>query len=62
MTKEEQSSKKGIFEIIEFKGKILTVKRRCSCGGDVEIKVDNEAGTKTATCTSCGNTLIWNIK
>jgi transcription elongation factor Elf1 len=56
---DEKKKPKGEFQIIEHQGKILTVYRKCSCGGDVEIKVDKKTGKKTATCKSCGNTLTW---
>lgn len=61
MAKEEQKQK-GEFKVTYFHGKVLSVYRRCSCGGDVEIKVDNETGKSTATCTSCGITLTWSGK
>jgi hypothetical protein len=54
--------------VIKFGDKILSVYRRCSCGGgddmggNVEIKVDEKTGKSTATCTSCGNTLTWGGK
>jgi len=55
----EDQKPKGEFKIIEHGGKILTVYRRCSCGGDVEITVNKETGESTAVCKSCGNTLTW---
>jgi hypothetical protein len=52
------STPKGELETITFGEKILTVKRKCSCGGDVEIKkTDN--GTNIATCMKCGVSLSW---
>ena len=67
MSKEEKKPK-GTFQVIEFGGKIVSVYRKCSCGGgddmvgNVEIKVDEKTGKKTATCLSCGNTLTWGGK
>ena len=68
MSKEEKKQK-GEFQVIKFGDKILSVYRRCSCGGgddgmggNVEIKVDEITGKSTATCTSCGNTLTWGGK
>lgn len=69
MAKKEEKKTKGEFQIIEYAGKILTVYRRCSCGGgddgmggNVVIKVDEKTGQSTATCLSCGNTLTWGGK
>ena len=61
MSKEEKNPK-GEFQLIKFGEKILSVYRRCSCGGDVEIKVDQKSGKSTACCLSCGNTLTWGGK
>jgi hypothetical protein len=69
MAKAEKKPK-GTFQVIEFGGKIVSVYRKCSCGGgggddmvgNVEIKVDEKTGKKTATCHSCGNTLTWGGK
>jgi len=56
---EKEEKPKGEFQIIEYAGKIVSVYRRCSCGGDVEIHVDESTGQSTATCLSCGNTMTW---
>jgi hypothetical protein len=68
MSKEEKKPK-GTFQVIEFGGKIVSVYRKCSCGGggddmvgNVEIKVDKKTGKSTAICHSCGNTLTWGGK
>ena len=61
MAKKEEKLK-GEFQLIKFGEKILSVYRRCSCGGDVEIKVDEKTGKSTATCKACGNTLTWGGK
>ncbi len=58
----EENKPKGEFQVIKFGGKILSVYRRCSCGGDVEIKVDKKTGMSTAVCLSCGNTMTWGGK
>ncbi len=52
------SAPKGELETITFGEKILTVKRKCSCGGDVEIKKTDD-GTNVATCMVCGTSLSW---
>jgi hypothetical protein len=54
------STPKGELEAITFGEKILTVKRKCSCGGDVEIK-KNEEGINVASCLVCGATLTWGV-
>jgi hypothetical protein len=62
MSKEKEKKPKGEFQLITFADKILSVYRRCSCGGDVQIKVDKKTGKSTALCLSCGNTLTWGGK
>jgi len=52
---------KGELETITFGEKILTVKRKCSCGGDVEIK-KTEEGVNFASCMVCGASLSWGGK
>jgi hypothetical protein len=52
------STPKGELEAITFGEKVLTVKRKCSCGGDVEIK-RNDEGVNVATCMICGASLSW---
>jgi hypothetical protein len=52
------STPKGELETITFGEKILTVKRKCSCGGDVEIKKEDD-GTNVASCMVCGSTIKW---
>lgn len=54
------STPKGELEAITFGEKILTVKRKCSCGGDVEIK-KTEEGVNIASCMVCGATLTWGV-
>ena len=39
-----ETKEQGELKIIKFADKILTVYRRCSCGGDVEIKKDPATG------------------
>ena len=48
----------GELKILEYGGKILSIYRRCSCGGDVEIKKD-ETGKNIAHCKACGAHLEW---
>ncbi len=55
---EEKAPEKGELKILEYGGKILSVYRRCSCGGDVAIDKD-ETGLNIAQCKSCGTRLEW---
>lgn len=55
---EENAQEKGELRILDYGGKILSVYRRCSCGGDVEIKKD-ETGKNTAKCKVCGSGIEW---
>lgn len=57
MTQENQPEQ-GELKILDYGGKILTVYRRCSCGGTVEIKKD-ETGLNIAQCKQCGVRLEW---
>jgi hypothetical protein len=52
-----QAPATGQIEPIEFAGKIVAVKRKCSCGGDVVIKKAPEGEGNIATCQTCGATL-----
>jgi len=54
------------FRLMKFGDKILSVERKTSCWteamgaeGNVEIKVDEKTGKKTAVCKVCGNTMTW---
>jgi len=55
---EEPTPEKGELKILDFGGKILSVYRRCSCGGEVEIK-KGESGLNIAKCKKCGVRLEW---
>jgi hypothetical protein len=57
MTEEDRSTK-GELEPVAFGERIIAVKRRCSCRGDVRIK-PNPAGAYAATCQGCGATLTF---
>jgi hypothetical protein len=52
-----QEPVKGQLETVEFNGKIIAVKRKCSCGGDVVVRKDPERGGNIAECKSCGVSL-----
>ena len=54
-----ETKEQGELKIIKFADKILTVYRRCSCGGDVEIKKDPETGENSARCLACGVHIEW---
>ena len=53
---------KGELQLIKFGDKVLSVYRRCSCGGDVIIHVDSKTEKSTATCKNCGATTSWGGK
>jgi hypothetical protein len=54
MSSEEKDTQKGEIIPIEFGGKVIAAKRRCTCGGDVVFE-DQEGGKgKIARCTVCG--------
>ena len=55
---ENTPKEQGELKILEYGGKILSIYRRCSCGGDVEIK-KNEEGKNIAHCKACGAHLEW---
>jgi hypothetical protein len=55
---ENNQTEQGELKILDYGGKILTVYRRCSCGGAVEIHKD-ETGLNTARCKRCGVHLEW---
>jgi len=58
-----QPVQKGELEVIRFGDKVLTVKRKCSCGGDVHIdKIPNTQAGYIATCQKCGVSLQWGDK
>ncbi len=54
-----ETKEQGELKPIEFGGKILTVYRRCSCGGDVVIKKDPATGENSARCLTCGAHIEW---
>jgi hypothetical protein len=57
LSSEEKETKKGEIIPIEFGGKVIAAKRRCTCGGDVVFE-DREGGSgKIARCKECGATL-----
>ncbi len=55
---DEKKPEKGELRILDYGGKILSIYRRCSCGGDVLIK-KNEAGRNVAVCKVCGTGIEW---
>ena len=54
---EPQSRPQGQIEPITYGDKIIAVKRKCTCGGDVQVKKNPDGPGKVATCTECGATL-----
>ncbi len=57
-----QKPQQGQLETIEFGGKVVAVKRRCSCGGDVIIKKAPDGNGNIATCKQCGVSLTYGQK
>ncbi len=55
-------SPKGELEPITYGDKVIAVKRRCTCGGDVQVKNNPEGPGKIATCMICGATLKFGDK
>lgn len=53
-----ETPEKGTLQVLDYGGKILSVYRRCSCGGSVEISKD-ETGKNIAECQKCGARLEW---
>jgi len=54
-----ETKEQGELKPIKYADKILTVYRRCSCGGDVEIKKDPTTGENIARCLTCGAHIEW---
>ncbi len=54
---ETKPQPQGQIEPITYGDKIIAVKRKCSCGGDVEIKRNPDGPGNVATCLRCGATL-----
>jgi hypothetical protein len=57
MSNEDAQPEKGEIIPIEFGGKVIAPKRKCTCGGDVSLKDDPEGGGRIAVCSRCGATL-----
>lgn len=57
MTDKPAAPKKGELEPITYADKVIAVKRKCSCGGDVDIKPNPDGPGKIATCRVCGASL-----
>jgi hypothetical protein len=51
---DEKNASKGEIIPIEFGGKVIAAKRRCTCGGDVVFEDKPEGAGKIARCTRCG--------
>jgi hypothetical protein len=54
LSSEEKDISKGEIIPIEFGGKIIAAKRKCTCGGDVMFEDKPEGPGKIARCTQCG--------
>lgn len=59
MADQEPPVEKGEIIPIEFGGKIIAAKRRCTCGGDVVFEPNPEGVGKIARCTRCGAELAF---
>lgn len=57
MPEEERQQEHGEITPIEFGGKVIAAKRKCTCGGDVSLQPDPEGGGRLAVCKKCGATL-----
>lgn len=57
--KPKEPKKQGTLEPITYNDKILAVKRKCSCGGDVDIRNNPNGPGKVATCRECGVSLTF---
>jgi len=55
---EEQKPERGKFRILDYGGKILSIYRKCPCGGQVKIKKD-ETGLNIAHCNQCDAFIEW---
>ena len=55
---EENTQEKGELKILDYGGKILSIYRKCSCGGEVAIKKE-ESGLNIAKCKKCGTFIEW---
>ncbi|MEJ2012694.1 MAG: hypothetical protein P8X64_10810 [Anaerolineales bacterium] len=56
---DQEPVEKGEIIPIEFGGKIIAAKRRCSCGGDVVFEPNPDGAGKIARCTRCGAELAF---
>jgi hypothetical protein len=59
MPQNEDSSDRGQIIPIEFGGKVIAAKRKCTCGGDVEFIANPEGQGKIAVCQVCGASLAF---
>ena len=57
--KESEPKKQGQLEPITYGPKVIAVKRKCSCGGDVDIHNNPDGPGKVATCRQCGATMTF---
>ena len=57
MTADEKPTEKGEIIPIEFGGKVIAAKRKCTCEGDVIFEPNPEGKGQIARCTRCGATL-----
>lgn len=55
--KQDTPKKPGKLEPITYGDKVIAVKRKCSCGGDVDITKNPDGPGKIATCRVCGAAL-----
>lgn len=57
MPEQTAPDERGQITPIEFGGKVIAAKRKCSCGGDVSLRPHPEGKGRQAICQACGATL-----
>ncbi len=55
---EENKVERGKFRILDYGGTILSIYRKCSCGGLLKIYKD-ETGLNIARCNTCDAFIEW---
>lgn len=57
MTEHNGTDEKGEIIPVEFGGKVIATKRKCTCGGDVKFQPNPDGEGKIAVCMICGASL-----
>jgi hypothetical protein len=53
LTDEKKPTEQGEIIPIEFGGKVIAAKRKCTCGGDVVFEPNPDGQGQIARCTVC---------